>query len=162
MSMPTWTRGARGSVEAWGAGVGPPPGWSGPVIPPERLPGVMVRTYEGAAHTVRARFRADAAAMAARGYRPTSEAVVPLIRPPRDWGIALALVLVGIGILLLAYYLAVPLQALSVTYARLDTAADDGSGPTRSALASLDRMRADGTISREEYEAKRREILARL
>ena len=172
MAFPEWTR-KRGYLQPWGAGVGPPPGWYGPVIPPQRLPPVLSRTYEGTANTIRQLREVDAEALAARGYYPTSEVWIAQRRGWVTWLIAVLLILVLVGLLIVIYYFANPTGVLTVTYtrrvetpgtaaARQPAPASASADDVQSSLKALGQLREAGVITDAEYDTKRRDVLDRL
>jgi len=181
VALPEWTRNSNLPIQPWGAGVGHPPDWYGPVIPPERLPAVLSRTYEGTANSIRQLREADAEALAARGYYPTSEVWIAQGRGRIAWLIAVLLVVVLlVGLLVIACYLANPTGALTVTYTRRVVTATTAAVPSQSpaatgypapgasaeevqtSLDALEQLRSGGAITDQEYTAKRRDVLNRL
>jgi hypothetical protein len=143
------------SARAWGSGVGPAPGQAGPIIP---------------AGNLRA---ADAEALAKRGYFPSAQGYVE-----GQWGCgdflgALLLCIFLVGILIFIYMLIVkPGGTLTVTYARTDpgVAAPTAVPPlpqvagspisdVDARLATLERLRSTGTITEDEFAARRNKIL---
>jgi uncharacterized membrane protein len=161
------------SARAWGSGVGPAPGQAGPIIPAGNLPPVLTRTYFGKPSDVEILRAADAEALAKRGYFPSAQGYVE-----GQWGCgdflgALLLCIFLVGILIFIYMLIVkPGGTLTVTYARTDpgVAAPTAVPPlpqvagspisdVDARLATLERLRSTGTITEDEFAARRNKIL---
>jgi hypothetical protein len=90
----------------WGDQIGPGPGQTGPTIPVDAAGPRIMRAYAGKNDfEIRTRRIADAAALAQRGFFPTSETFVAARWRTIDWlvGILLLLVAFIIGLFALVY-----------------------------------------------------------
>jgi len=108
-----------GPVQQWGSGVGPPPGQYGSVIPASGLPPVLTRTYAGKPNEVEVLRAADAEALEGRGYFPSSQSYIEGRWSRGAWVMAFLALTFLLGILILAYMIAVkPAGTLTVIYER--------------------------------------------
>jgi hypothetical protein len=152
------------------------------------MPAPVVRRYRGNSRSASEAFQVDAASMASAGWYPTTQTYVPGQWGCGAWVIAFVLLVFVIGILVLAYMIAVrPDGELIVTYesrgpqpgsaqpaatATATPATPAGETPAATETAAspdpveqlrrLGELRDAGLITPDEFEAKKTEILGRL
>jgi len=133
-------------------------------------PQTITRTYKGPPDRAALLFQQDAAELTTQGYYPMSQTYTP-----GTWGcgaflIALALAIVLIGILIFIYMLLVkPDGTLVVIYEYRPSEASpappdrtEEREETMRAIDGLADLRDRGAITPDEFEAKKRDLLARL
>jgi uncharacterized membrane protein len=173
---------AHSSTREW---AGNPPEWlltatyTKDIIEGEGGPAIIVRTYQGKQQAdAVVLFEADAVNLAVDGYSPTTQSWAQ-----GQWGcgaflVALLLCIVLVGFLVFIYMLLVkPVGTLTVTYERTapTVASRDAPRPVvkrapkreaetpvsdpEARLAKLERLRATGAITDDEFAARRNKIL---
>jgi hypothetical protein len=161
------------SASTWGAGIGPMPGDTAPVIQPSSFPPTLSRSYRGRGDEARRYRDLDAQMLAERGYFPTSENYVPGQWRPVDWLAAILFGLIWVILLIVVK----PAGTVTVIYTRSGQQGMPGVAPAwrgqpaaaaspqsvaqdiTARLATLDGLRSSGAIAEDEWRAKRQDIL---
>jgi Ca2+/Na+ antiporter len=154
----------------WGDGIGPSPEETGPVVPLGQVPSTLTRSYSGRSDfDVRTRRAADTAALARRGYFPTSETFIEGRWRGSDWlgAVVFLLLFLIVGLVVLAYMATNrPGGTATVFYTRNPA----GSAPqgtearpdVADRLRTLDKLRTDGLIDEAEWSDRRGGILGEI
>jgi hypothetical protein len=119
---------AASAIGAWGSGIGPAPGTTGPVVPLAGLRS-LTRSYRGRTeYAVAERHRLDAEALANRGFREVACRYEGGAWTGGQWVLAFASLLLYVGVILVPYmFLARPPRRMVATFERDEpsAAADD-------------------------------------